>query len=203
MTATTDRELLLRAILDNPDEDTPRLMYADWLEEQHRPAVCHKCGGDGRHRMLGGTVVVPTRCTACDGTGTADGCDLAELIRLQCRVAELDTEANSVEDCGDPKCVICAERRPLVARVFDLKSRVTIPLWDGEKPGEAHDTPVTTEDGRVEWTFFMGTINTGYHIPQGIYYRLAGQWRFSAFAATDALELAAVAWAKDEGQLPF
>ncbi len=29
---------LLRAILSNPDEDTPRLMYADWLDEHDDPA---------------------------------------------------------------------------------------------------------------------------------------------------------------------
>ncbi len=33
MTATDDGTLLLRAILDNPAEDTPRLVFADWLEE--------------------------------------------------------------------------------------------------------------------------------------------------------------------------
>ena len=29
----TDGEALLRAVLANPEEDTPRLVYADWLEE--------------------------------------------------------------------------------------------------------------------------------------------------------------------------
>jgi uncharacterized protein (TIGR02996 family) len=33
----SDGELLLRAILDQPKEDTPRLVYADWLEENGRP----------------------------------------------------------------------------------------------------------------------------------------------------------------------
>jgi uncharacterized protein (TIGR02996 family) len=33
---TTEIELL-RAIAANPDEDTPRLMYADWLDERHAP----------------------------------------------------------------------------------------------------------------------------------------------------------------------
>ncbi|HEY1189656.1 MAG TPA: TIGR02996 domain-containing protein [Gemmata sp.] len=31
--------LLLRAILANPDEDSPRLMFADWLDESDRPAA--------------------------------------------------------------------------------------------------------------------------------------------------------------------
>jgi uncharacterized protein (TIGR02996 family) len=30
---SADREGLLQAILDNPDDDTPRLVYADWLED--------------------------------------------------------------------------------------------------------------------------------------------------------------------------
>ena len=31
--SASDQKQLLRAILENPDEDTPRLMYADWLDE--------------------------------------------------------------------------------------------------------------------------------------------------------------------------
>ncbi len=30
---TTDADALLRAIIDNPDDDMPRLVFADWLEE--------------------------------------------------------------------------------------------------------------------------------------------------------------------------
>jgi uncharacterized protein (TIGR02996 family) len=33
-TTSSDGAALLRAICDNPDEDTPRLAYADWLDEQ-------------------------------------------------------------------------------------------------------------------------------------------------------------------------
>lgn len=33
----TDREALLAAILANPAEDTPRLVFADWLEENSQP----------------------------------------------------------------------------------------------------------------------------------------------------------------------
>ncbi|MDY3555634.1 TIGR02996 domain-containing protein [Gemmata sp. JC717] len=32
-----DHDALLRAIGEQPEEDTPRLMYADWLEEQGQP----------------------------------------------------------------------------------------------------------------------------------------------------------------------
>jgi uncharacterized protein (TIGR02996 family) len=33
----TDHDALLRAICDHPDEDTPRLVFADFLEEQNQP----------------------------------------------------------------------------------------------------------------------------------------------------------------------
>jgi uncharacterized protein (TIGR02996 family) len=33
----TDEAALLAAILARPDEDTPRLMYADWLDEHGQP----------------------------------------------------------------------------------------------------------------------------------------------------------------------
>ncbi len=33
----SDRDALLRAIIDNPAEDTPRLVFADWLDENDEP----------------------------------------------------------------------------------------------------------------------------------------------------------------------
>jgi uncharacterized protein (TIGR02996 family) len=32
-----DRDALLRAIIENPDDDAPRLIYADWLDEHGDP----------------------------------------------------------------------------------------------------------------------------------------------------------------------
>ena len=37
MTMTTDGDALFRAICEQPWEDTPRLVYADWLEENGQP----------------------------------------------------------------------------------------------------------------------------------------------------------------------
>jgi uncharacterized protein (TIGR02996 family) len=56
----TDREMLMRAIQENPDEDTPRLAYADALEEQ---------GNDQRNQYF---------------------LDWAELIRVQIEFARVD-----------------------------------------------------------------------------------------------------------------
>jgi uncharacterized protein (TIGR02996 family) len=33
----TDQDALLRAICENPDDDAPRLIYADWLDEHGDP----------------------------------------------------------------------------------------------------------------------------------------------------------------------
>src|SRR5262245_15683829 len=33
----TEREMLLRAVCENPDDDTPRLVFADWLDENGEP----------------------------------------------------------------------------------------------------------------------------------------------------------------------
>ena len=33
----TDRDALLRAICANPEDDAPRLIYADWLDEHGDP----------------------------------------------------------------------------------------------------------------------------------------------------------------------
>src|SRR5262245_7718189 len=36
-TPMTDRDALLRAIYETPDDDAPRLIYADWLDENGDP----------------------------------------------------------------------------------------------------------------------------------------------------------------------
>src|SRR5262245_37983065 len=62
----TDQEVLLRSILESPDDDAPRLILADWLEEHGEPeraefirvqiekALCanatHPRHGEGRYR---------------------------------------------------------------------------------------------------------------------------------------------------------
>jgi uncharacterized protein (TIGR02996 family) len=33
----TEREMLLRAVCESPDDDTPRLVFADWLDENGEP----------------------------------------------------------------------------------------------------------------------------------------------------------------------
>jgi uncharacterized protein (TIGR02996 family) len=55
-------DAFIQAIIDNPDDDSPRLVYADWLEENGRPeradfirvqcALAHLPHGDPRREAL-------------------------------------------------------------------------------------------------------------------------------------------------------
>jgi uncharacterized protein (TIGR02996 family) len=74
---------LLRAIVEDPADDVPRLLLADVLEE---------AGDEAR----------------------------AEFIRVQCRIATLDADMMSTEDCGHPDCPGCKERRALRRREREL-----------------------------------------------------------------------------------
>ena len=56
--ATPHDEAFLQAIRENPDDDAPRLIYADWLEERGDPrrAGAHR-GGDGPAAALLGSLL--------------------------------------------------------------------------------------------------------------------------------------------------
>lgn len=79
----THEEAFLAAIREAVEDDAPRLIYADWLDER----------GEGER---------------------------AEFIRVQCRIADVNAELLSDEDCGDPHCEGCKERRILQEREQEL-----------------------------------------------------------------------------------
>ena len=118
----TDEAALMRAVLDHPHDDLPRLAYADWLEENAETAACGRCGGDRERSwqepVYGGFVTVS--CPSCGGTGyVADArAERAEFIRVQCELARIgnphpDSPKGSM--CGDPACP-CIRRWPLGVR---------------------------------------------------------------------------------------
>jgi uncharacterized protein (TIGR02996 family) len=41
----TDDEAFFRAIVDKPDDDAPRLIYADWLDERGDPTTANSRHG--------------------------------------------------------------------------------------------------------------------------------------------------------------
>jgi uncharacterized protein (TIGR02996 family) len=102
---------LLRAIMEFPEEDTPRLEYADWLEEQPTDRVaCRRCGGNRKlwrpidvtkHEVpqaIGpeGQPMVRAKCRGCSGVGTVVNTankNRAGLISVQCELAKYEFPA--------------------------------------------------------------------------------------------------------------
>lgn len=96
MTATDDGQRLLNQIRETPGDDTLRLAYADWLDEQPVERVkCRKCNGTKddviRDYFRFGTRFtegVAQGCQVCSGLGTVRDerrQRRAELIRRQIR----------------------------------------------------------------------------------------------------------------------
>jgi len=100
----TEEELLFAAIRANPDEDTPRLAYADWLDEhvgQRTP-----------------TPVRPERSTKIP-IGTAS--ERAEYIRIECERARLEQ--------GEPSSEVKARLKELRQRSSQLRNSV-VKAWE-------------------------------------------------------------------------
>lgn len=95
MSPAEEETAFLRAIRVNPGEDTHRLAYADWLEENAGlvEGRCDHCKGE-RHIVYfkgpGATNPNWNDCPDCEGAGTAGRPDgraaRAELIRVQCEL---------------------------------------------------------------------------------------------------------------------
>jgi uncharacterized protein (TIGR02996 family) len=76
-----EQAALIRAICESPPDDTVRLAYADWLEENPGPLTCPICNGSGVRPPLN-----RFDCLACHGRKVLDRCPregLAKFIRCQ------------------------------------------------------------------------------------------------------------------------
>ena len=106
-----DRAAFIAKICENPFDNTPRLVFADWLDEQPSTVPCAECNGSGvpfikpiRHNMWeerqpDGTIrrfsKIPRpdyrirRCESCGGSGSVSNgnAERAEFIRLQIELA--------------------------------------------------------------------------------------------------------------------
>lgn len=91
----SEEAALLAAIIAAPDDDTPRLVYADWLQEQAVDATCGECDA-GRVFSRDVQSLRPAgawhTCRRCGGSGRlTDGrVGRAEFIRVQCELAVLN-----------------------------------------------------------------------------------------------------------------
>lgn len=89
-----DWAALCRKIGERPDDDTVRLVAADWLEEHSRAGLCEECV-DGwkvsrtRNYQSDDYSTSYSQCPACHGSGrVSDGrAERAEFIRVQCEIA--------------------------------------------------------------------------------------------------------------------
>lgn len=107
-----DERGFLKSLLSSPQEDMPRLVYADWLDENARDVPCDQCvdGDVGCSACEGAGVyydppyslnrlacphcdegMLPDKCQKCHGSDTvSDGRrERAEFIRVQCELAAL------------------------------------------------------------------------------------------------------------------
>ena len=131
----SDEAAFLAQILAAPDDDTPRLVYADWLQEH---SVAETCGQCDAGRVFGRDPQSPRRsdawhaCRRCGGTGRiTDGRTArAEFIRVQCELAGL-RERRYSGGTGDEDT---ERRRALLKREAELTlavyPRVVWPLFD-------------------------------------------------------------------------
>jgi uncharacterized protein (TIGR02996 family) len=114
----TDDELaLLAAVLSDPGDDTPRLVYADWLDE-NADERCHKCDGAGT-QPCPTTPDFSQTCSACWGKSSGRR-DRAEFIRVQCELAKWAAIPSVSEAIGRGEIVGYAEHSE---RIHDLRRR--------------------------------------------------------------------------------
>ncbi len=88
-----EQAAFLRSICENPADDAPRLIFADWLEERVGDVECSGCVGWSRVKHE-----PHPKCTICSGTGCISNgfAERAEFIRVQVELARLSNPMSLV-----------------------------------------------------------------------------------------------------------
>lgn len=108
----TDESAMISAILAAPDDDSPRLIFADWLDEHGGDVVCPRCDGGGKVGVsflyrkgdpLKVEAKVPHGCTDCSGTGYVSNgnAERAEYIRVSIKEFNLHQRCNGSYTAAD------------------------------------------------------------------------------------------------------
>lgn len=87
MLATDERAALLRAICEHPAEDTPRLVYADWLDEHAEETACGACDFGWLPKTGTPDAGMVSRCPACRGTGRVSNGYAARAAHIRWAIA--------------------------------------------------------------------------------------------------------------------
>ena len=126
MTQTTDEAALLKAIVAHPDEDTPRLVYADWLDEagDHARAEFIRLSVAGEFDQAAANTAalfleahrerfLRVPCERCGGTGEywvpTNRSPLFEQMKVRCAACDGTGDATRLTDnrgAGGTNCGI-------------------------------------------------------------------------------------------------
>lgn len=145
------------AICAAPAEDTPRLVYADWLEEHEPGPPCSHCKGEGVFR--GGHVKCDGRgihdgrweeaCVMCKGAGHLPN-PRAEFIRTQVALHNWDGEAGH-------KGLI--DRQDSLLATFGVHwARPWARLFYGKDARPYHEYGCVGGAGQREWKWSRGFV---------------------------------------------
>ncbi len=146
----TDREASIRSVCEQPEDDTVRLVFADWLDGQEAArGRCRRCNGTRYRGMHSKNTFTQVRCECRDGTGldTTDR-DRAEFIRVQVELASFDT-AYHLSYHNRAMCENSAV--PLVKRSAELLH----PAWSRELAATGFTDPTAVN----QWEFRRGFVS--------------------------------------------
>lgn len=158
---TSDERAFLLAIAAEPSEDTPRLAYADWLDEQE-PEVCSRCGGNGRISPDSAGVLVSVwlpqmfqDCPVCGGIGRerCNKVDRAEFIRVQIERenwSKYEPPAEILEIANSSRLYASSAAQLIADKVAESMERA---VWLDRRSAEL------LERYRADWLHVPGTAS--------------------------------------------
>lgn len=221
-----EQRALLNAIIANPADDAPRLIYADWLDEHDGQATCQRCNGNASHWIKSEYGI----CTTCNGSGCVPNlfAERADFIRKQLDLPDVDNCFCGVDGMFSDAhykfdqrlAYITANgsyihKRFVYRRGFVYKIACTMDSWLDNGPEIVRDHPITcveiTDKAPFRYSGFFWyfawhnidsptrTADTIHCLPSVIFNKLSGTYYENDIdKAFDDLSQACIAWAKEQ-----
>lgn len=132
---TPDQRAVLNRIIASPNDDMPRLAYADILQDLPDPTECTDCDGNGKRVFADASGDMDYEpCKTCSGYGRVirGYTRRSEFIRVQCEIAELQRRNDEMSKAG-----ISHFDRDRVQLERDLRrlEKRELELWNGDFHG--------------------------------------------------------------------